>query len=246
MFGWSRPKCPVNGHAKKWIEGRLQWLANEFGLETFVRRLILPEQSYFPDAYDGSDESVSRLLGRVCDYMEVDPSLVEIELFSDPNHVWLVNERGQYLPPAAGLYDEQAGKTVIHLDGAQLAEPMMLVGTMAHELAHLRLLGEQRIERGVFDNELLTDLTVVFFGLGLFMANTPTAWESGFTAWPDSDVRKPEYMTAPMYGYALAHVAWFRDERRPAWTKHLRPDAREPFKQGLRYLLETGDSQFSP
>jgi hypothetical protein len=98
----------------------------------------------------------------------------------------------------------------------------------------------------VFDNELLTDLTVVFHGLGIFLANSHRHYASLDTYWPETKVRKPEYMTYPMFGYALAHSAWFRQERKPTWMKHLGMDARSAFKQGVRYLWETGDSQFKP
>ena len=247
MFGWFRPTCPVDPRAKEWTETRLQWLADEFGLDVFTRRaLILPLQEFFPDEYDASEKSVRDLLDRVCRYMDADPAHVQIELFTDRNDVWLVNDRGQYLPHVAGLYDERMHKTVIHLESSQLDDPMTLVGTMAHELAHLRLLGERRISDDVFDNELLTDLTVVFHGLGVFLANVPRAWESDFTNWPDTEASRPEYMTQPMFGYALAHAAWFRNEQKPEWGKHLRMDARSSFKQGLRYLSATGDSKFKP
>lgn len=245
MFGWFRPTCPVDSYAKDWIEGRLQWLAAEFGLNVFTRRaVVLPHYEFFPDKYDGSDESVRVLLDRVCGYMDADPARVDLELFTDRNQVWLVNERGHYLPREAGLYDEQADKIVIHLETSQLDDPMTLVGTMAHELAHLRLLGERRLEDDVFDHELVTDLTVVFHGMGIFLANVPRVWQSQFSTWPDSDARRPEYMTQPMFGYALAHAAWLRNERKPAWAKFLRIDARASFNQGLKYLWETGDSQF--
>jgi len=135
---------------------------------------------------------------------------------------------------------------VIHLETSQLTEPMTLVGTIAHELAHLRLLGERRIDDDVFDNELLTDLTVVFHGMGIFLANAPRAWESDFTTWPGTEANRPEYMTQAMFGYALALAAWFRNERKPPWAKHLQMDARASFKQGLRYLWKISDSEFKP
>jgi hypothetical protein len=52
--------------------------------------------------------------------------------------------------------------------------------------------------------------------------------------------------TASMLGYALAHLAWFRDERRPKWARYLRWAPRSVFKQGLRYLEETAGSSFKP
>ena len=247
MFGWFKPQCPIDPSAKDWLEGRLLWLADQFGLDVFTRRaVILPLQDFFPDEYDGSEEAACVLLNRVCRYMDADANRVELQFFSENNDLWLVNDRGQVLPRAAGWYAEDAHQTIIQLETSQLDDPMTLVGTMAHELAHLRLLGERRIPDHVFDNELLTDLTVVFHGLGIFLANVPRAWESDFTHWPGSKVRKPEYMTQPMFGYALAHAAWFRNEPKPEWAKHLRMDARASFKQGLRYLMETGDSKFAP
>jgi hypothetical protein len=113
---------------------------------------------------------------------------------------------------------------------------MTLVGTVAHELAHARLLGEGRVDPREFDNELLTDLTVVFHGLGIFLANCPRHWRSHVTTWPGTDVPKPEYMTTPMYGHALAYRCWLREESNPKWARHLAPSARSEFKQAMRFL----------
>jgi len=247
MFGWFTPKCPVDPHSKEWIEERLQWLSFEFGHDVFTRRaLILPLAEFFPDPYDASDKSVRVLLDRVCRYMDADPARVELDFFDSASAPGLVNDRGYYLPVTVGLYEEHSDKTVIHLDRRQLGDPMSLVGTMAHELAHLRLLGEQRIRNDIFDNELLTDLTVVFFGLGIFLANAERSWTPNIQHWPDTQTQRPEYMTQPMFGHAVAHAAWFRGEKKPKWASHLRLDARPSFKQGLRYLWATGDSKFRP
>jgi len=127
-----------------------------------------------------------------------------------------------------------------------LADPMSLVGTLAHELAHQRLLGEGRITSDVFDNELLTDLTVVFKGLGIFLANVPRHWDGNYTNWPGTDLRKPEYMTAPMFGYVLALLAWCRGDESPDWQKHLKFGVRGEFRQGLRFLRKTGDAKLRP
>lgn len=249
MFGWFKPSCPVDPQAKRWIEERLEWLADEFGLETFTRRaVILPLEEFFPDPYTGDEETVRVLLDRVCGYMDADPNRVELNIFDNrrAESLGLVNDAGHQIPTAAGLYDEQDHKVTIHLAESQLANPMDLVGTMAHELAHLRLLGERRIDPEIFDNELLTDLTVVFHGLGIFLANVPRSWRSQLTTWPDSDQKRSEYMTQPMFAYALAHSAWFRHDRKPHWIRALRPDARACFKQSVRYLFETRDSRFRP
>ncbi|MBL8830589.1 MAG: hypothetical protein JNM18_26685 [Planctomycetaceae bacterium] len=248
MFEWLfRPSCPCDPAAKSWVEERLEWLAGEFENSAFTgREIILPTPEYFPDAYDGSKKAVRILLDRVCDYMDVVPDLVELRLVSNASKLEFVNEAGQYLPDAAGTYQEGEKKFIIRIDKSGLGDTMGLVGTIAHELSHVRLLGESRIMGDEFDNELLTDLTVVHFGLGIFLANTPRNWESQYTQWPQTNLRKPEYMTPPMFGWALAHLAYFRREHRPEWAKYLSSAARTNFKQGLRYLLATTDTWYKP
>lgn len=247
MFGLFRPCCPCDSAAKAWIEKRLRWLSEQFEDSAFSGLpVVLPTSHFFPDHYDGSEAAVRRMLNRVCHYMEVDPDQVLLKIVSRLGKVELVNNSGQQMPGAVGTYRQVGENVKITLDVTELDRPMDLVGTMAHELAHHRLLGERRIKPSVYDNELLTDLTVVFMGLGIFLANSPRAWRGQLSKWPGTTLNKPEYMTAPMYAYALAHLAWFRNEPRPAWAKHLRWHFRPEFKQALRFLRETRDSSFQP
>ncbi len=248
MFGWFKARCPVDVAAKQWIENRLHWLSDQFGRHTFTRRaVILPTNEFFPDPMDGTEASVRNLLDQVCRYMEVDPRLVALEIFTNTNELWLVNDDGKYLPTgAAGLYEQRVGKTIIHIETSELMNLPGLVGTMAHELAHLRLIGEGRVTGHEFDNELLTDLTAVFHGFGIFLGNSPRNWDSQYSRWPGTELKRPEYMTLPMFAYALAHAAWFRGQRKPDWYPFLSFDLKPCFKQGLRYLIESEDSIFHP
>jgi hypothetical protein len=148
----------------------------------------------------------------------------------------LVNQHGHAIGSAAGTYSEGDGKFEIRISRGQLHDPMSLVGTIAHELAHVRLLGENRISREAFDNELVTDLTVVFHGLGVFLANVPRNWQSDNKRWPGNDLVRPEYMSVPMFAYAMAIRSQMRFEPSHRWIKHLHPSARGEFKQAIRFL----------
>lgn len=246
MFGWLFPSsCPVDPEAKRWVEGRLGWLRDEFGADDlYAGGMVLPTREYFPDPYDGSRKAVRVLFDRVCDYMGVEPGLIRLKfLRPSANPLFLVNDGGEAVPTeAAGLYEGE----VIRVNESETADPMSLVGTLAHELAHQRLIGEGRIDPDVYDNELLTDLTVVYKGLGVFLANVPRHWDGNHTRWPGTDLRKPEYMTGPMFGYALALMAWVRQDGNPAWARHLRSGVRAEFRQGLRFLHKTGDAALRP
>ncbi|MDY3551983.1 hypothetical protein R5W24_001063 [Gemmata sp. JC717] len=246
MFDWLFGSgCPLDPAAKEWVENRLVWLRDEFGPDDlYSGAVVLPTPAFFPDPYDGSRRAARVLFARVCDYMGVDPELLRLEFFRpSPNALFLVNDTGEALPTgAAGWY---AGDR-IRINEDELADPMSLVGTLAHELAHQRLLGEDRIGYEVFDNELLTDLTVVFKGMGIFLANVPRHWDGNYTYWPGTELRKPEYMTGPMFGYALALLAWVRGEPSPAWARYVKSGVRGELRQGLRFLNKHGTDKLRP
>src|SRR5262245_4619377 len=105
MFGWFQPKCPVGPDEKAWIEQRMGWLVQQFGLDRMRRaQVILPTQEFFPDPYDGSEETVLCMVNRVCAYMEVDPRRIALAFYSEANRPRLEDERGRPVGGTAGLY----------------------------------------------------------------------------------------------------------------------------------------------
>jgi hypothetical protein len=249
MFGWfSRASCPCYPKAKEWVEERLEWIRSEFKSTVFDGKpLVHPTDDFFPEAYDHSQDAARVLLRRVCAHMGVPYESTILRFKHDPNKLWLVNHAGQYVPHAAGTFSGGYGrKYVITVDTDELASPAALIATFAHELAHARLLGEGRIGPRTFDNEMLTDLTSLALGFGLFAANSPRNWDSQNSRWPGTSLPKPEYMTPPMFGYALAHLAWFEGEKKPGWMKYLGAASRTDFAQGVRFLFATSETKFRP
>jgi hypothetical protein len=242
MFGWfASSDCPADFAAKTWLEDQLDWLSREFPDWLHEHPVVEPTPRFFPDEYDRSPRAVRRMLDRVCRYMGVAPRRVELALFSESRRPVLVDESGDEIGGAAGTYqNHDDGRCRIRLEQGQLDRPMDLVGTIAHELSHERLIGEGRIDPDRFDNELLTDLTTTYLGFGIFLANCPRDWKSDYSTWPGTELARSEYMSLPMYGYALAMIARERREDDPAWAKHLRRDARSAFRQGQRFLAKRG------
>src|SRR5262245_36042514 len=248
MLSWLlSSSCPVPPDRKGWIEQGLNWLCREFGRERMLRRqFVLPTSEYFPDPYDKSPETVEHLFARVCGHMEVNRQRVKLQVFRDAartQHAAFgegVHER------AAGLYSrESLGWETIAIEESQLDDPMTLVGTMAHELAHVHLIGDRRLNSELPDHEPLTDLLTVLYGLGIFTANAmirESTWRgAGSSGW---SVGRQGYLTGPEYGYAFALLARERGETSPEWLNHLRLDVRSACKQGLRFLEKSNDSQF--
>lgn len=243
MF-WSTPTCPVEEEDKLWIEESMHWLLEEFGRETFREvTVVLPADEFFPDEYGGDEEDAEALVGRVCSYMKADRERLEVEFFEDNYGEF---QRGLCFMEgsserASGHYNKRRDKFLISLESSQLGDPMNLVATVAHELGHVRLLGEGRIHGGYEDHEPLTDLLTVFFGLGVFTANSAFR----FTHWRDNSyegwsAERKGYLTEEMLGYALALFALMRGERSPAWAQFLEGSVTTYFKSSLKYLEKTG------
>ncbi len=247
MFDWLfPPSCPCDPQTKAWVERRLAWLAEQFPESAFSGHpIVLPTPEFFPGTYRGDDTSVRRLFAQVCEYMVVEPDLVQLK-FEDQPFLGLTNSAGQAIGEPAGTYQSGSLRHIIKIYRSGFHDSMGLVGTMAHELAHARLIGEGRIDPDVYDHELTTDLTVVHFGLGIFLANTPRVYSSRYSRWPGSKLKMPEYMTDPMYGWAMALLALFRGEDHPPWRKYLRSGAKANLDQGVRFLKHWGHSDYMP
>lgn len=148
MFGWFQPRCPCDLAAKRWVEDRLQWLAKQFGLHILLERpILLPTSEHFPDPWDGSPKAARHMFRRVCGYMHVDPDNIELKFFNDGTKSLFPADLATGF--AVGTWSEGEDvwqKGVIRLGNSILDRPADLVGVMAHELSHQRLLGEGRID----------------------------------------------------------------------------------------------------
>jgi hypothetical protein len=236
MFGWFRPKCPLDTWEKTWTELRMRWLADSIGIERLLRaRIVLPNEEFFPDPYEGTEADAQRLFERICGFMGADASGLRLEVCEDVQ-----------LPGAVGHYDTE-GPATIRIVASQLEDPDRLVAALSHEVAHELLLGGGRLTSEVPDHEWVTDLLLAYLGLGVVAANAvmreQTHRVGNVTWWT---VSRQGYLPARVFGYALALFAWVRGEDRPEWVKWLRLDAASVLAEGLRFLQKTGDSLFHP
>jgi hypothetical protein len=238
MFDWFRraPECPVNPATREWIDSRWQWLIDQFGAERLRSGgVILPRPEFFPDPFRGTQDDARRMLDRVCAYMDVDPSTVELSFYQGRKPAY----DGEWHYGTAGLYQPEGDKSRIWVETANLHDPVAMVGTLAHELGHVHLLGHGRIEPDVEDHEPLTDLLTVYFGIGVFPANSVIRehyWDAGHVSgW---SMGRRGYLDMPAFGYAFARFARARGEDGSDWAHELRLDVRSAFKQAMRYLAE--------
>ncbi len=145
-------------------------------------------------------------------------------------------------PPApGGLYhemktEEGTPRAKVQINGTMLEEPETMIATMAHELAHVLLLGDGKIPRDLEKMEPLTDLMTVFSGFGVFNANAAFVQKRDSRGW---SVGRLGYLSVQEYAYGLAVFAWIRGERDPSWAKELSRTVRVYMQDSLRYFRES-------
>ena len=230
-MAWFAPKSPVAHDEQAWLDESFAWLVDQFGEDVARRPIVEPTRAHFPVAGFGGEAGVRAVLDLVAARMAVPAGSVELDYVAahpDGRRRWQHAYRGP-----AGHYHEEAGRAVVTVYGDQTATPTTLVATLAHELGHVRLLGERRIAEDRRDGEPLTDLLTVVFGYGIFTANAAFDFIADAAGW---ESQRLGYLTEQMYGYALARYCLLRGEHDPAWATHLDTNPRHYMRQSLRYL----------
>jgi len=253
MLGFS-PKLPISDEDRQWVDEGFRRLEKLLGRRRLLEaKVVLPTAEDFPDPYDATPAAAAMLFRRVCTYMKVDRSKLELEVFQDEaEHLrktlpyW--HDGGNH---AAGMYFHHAKDhnseaepseddcMVIAIRSTQLKDPLALVATLAHELGHVILLGGRLLDPKSADHEPLTDLLTVFLGLGIFTANCA----GRFRQYQDEtrqgwSMQRLGYLPEEVYGYALAKFAAERSEPKSEWVEHLSTNVRVYFKQSRSWLLK--------
>lgn len=250
MLGFLKPRLPLVAELQEWVDDSFVRLAELLGSELMLNaRVLRPTQEDFPDTYDGSEESLTRMLNRVAEAMLVDAGEIEVTLFSEDGDM-IRNLMPFYSGKSAGAaglyYHDPRSRPQISINETQLKNPDSLVATLAHELGHILLLRPGLVGRDERDMEPLTDLVTVFLGLGVFTANSAFQFKQ-FTGVQSQgwSTRRQGYLSEEMFGYALARFAYERGESKPEWTSYLATNIASYFRQSMRWLHATAAPQLT-
>ena len=241
MFGWlnDQSRCPVTPNVQAWLDGRVAWIAQEFGIERLRDELVLPNDDFFPDQYDGTEDDARRLFEQVCEYMKIDPSRVDLRFYKVGDRRTLAHLDD--CPDEAGFFQDRNGRAIVQVEESQFSDPHKLVAVFARKLAHVHLHGDNRLQKDADDGELVTDLLAVFLGFGVFMANAA----SGSSAILGL-IAGLGYLSDCECAYALSILAWLHCKGKPPWASLVRPNVREPMLEALRWLAEIDENTHLP
>lgn len=241
MFGLFKSSLPITEEQRLWIDESFTRLADLLGHDRMLdATVMLPTQEHFPDLYDGTERSLHLMFARVAEHMRVNPTQVNLQLFTDTNNLSrdiLPLSFGQS-SGAGGVYFHSPGaKIQIAVNESKLQDPLALVATLAHELGHVILLRPGLVDRESADMEPLNDLLTVYLGMGVFNANA--AFQ--FRQYTDNEkqgwsVQRLGYLPETMFGYALARFALERGEVKPVWATYLSTNVGAYLKQSAAWL----------
>jgi hypothetical protein len=238
------PRHHLSAEEKAWVERRLLWLKDQFGPEPLLRAPLGPRSPLWPRRWNPSYEAGAELLGKLCEFMHVDSKRLVLQYYSrSETHETGSDYAGEHHHSGpAGLYihPDSSDRLVIALEEEGLANLGVFAATISHELAHVHLLADKRIEHKQDDCEPLTDLLTVYFGAGILTANSAFQFQQWQTSshfgWSSS---RHGYLSEQLFGYALACYAWMRGESEPDWAAHLRSNIRYYFDDSAHYLATT-------
>lgn len=243
MF-FSKPKPTVTKEDKEWIENSFSWFEEQYDRD-FLKavKIIEPTKEFFDHEFTGTEEDAEYSLKKITEYMDIKGVNIELYYFSeapmefqDEGIVATQNTEGDGTKDnyALGKYSEDGpNKFEIGLELSQLKNPQSMIATLAHELSHLILLGEGRIDE---NDEELTDLNCIALGFGIFIGNSIF----NFQQWQGSShqgwqANKQGYIQEEVAAYALAFFNNYQLNQTD-WHRHLNKSMNKLYFKNLKYL----------
>ena len=173
-----RPRSIVDADAEAWLTDNFCWLLQQFGWPAEMS-LILPKPGFFISNGETGHALAVQLFEQVKNYCGM--SAWDVDLVVDNNplaesaHVYAARIASQR--HAAGTFWRSETQVQISYVPELLQRPDRFIATMAHELAHCLLTTATEAPLCTDEEmELLTDLTAIYMGFGVFLANRSFDW----------------------------------------------------------------------
>jgi hypothetical protein len=177
MFSLFGPRLPIDADELEFQLATFKWLMGQFG--PVANDLVLPTPEHFPLTGARGEAGVREVFDavRVSAGMADWPCALEAGVSDRPveaGNAHLLRHHGA--PPPCGTFRVEEGLAgrhgIITYNPAMARDPPGLAATFAHELGHYLMATAAGTPPGGWDlHELHTDLTAVYLGFGIFLAN---------------------------------------------------------------------------
>ena len=225
----------------KWLAASLQ--GNNHDLSRI--HLVQPTPQDFPVVAKSPEERANKVFGCVKGHFGLEAWPCTLVPFEEAHDVMRdilpVLLRPETSDGAVGLFEvSKEREVIIRYKPDQAKDPMSMIATMAHEMCHY-VLATIREEPpcGWSQREPLTDLAAVFFGFGIFQANSSFC----FSQWADNQyqgwsAKRQGYLSENALSLALALFCTSRDIAPDIAMRHLTTNPRHSFRCYHKELLK--------
>lgn len=238
-FGGQAPF--LDEETEAWQLETWAWLLRNMGGMEGLRRapFVMPTTAFFPSTGTQGHDRVEEVLAEVKAMaglaewptrLEVQPKRQPVRVIDSVNMI----PRGTPLP--LGTFRQHGNAAVITYDPDLVEDPIGLVATLAHEVAHYLLHsfrddppGSETME------EFATDLATCAMGFGLFGAITALRFEGGQDGWT-LGWRGQGYLHPRDWAFSLAVFTLLRDEDLTPLRSWLRDTVFDEAQAARRYL----------
>lgn len=229
-----------------WQFDVFEWLFTNFGgFERFKRQaLVTPTADFFPFNPTDDHSYATVVFETVKDYMGMDDWFCSLFPLDDENPLDKLRAGSQFYgswssaKSAAGLFELDRHGARIYYARSTLEDSVNLVATLSHELSHYLIASTVTDPPGGWNQlEPMTDLTSVFRGFGIFLANsafTTKQWgDHTGSGWSAS---QQGYLSESELAFGLAIYCSLLELEPRQVGKYLRPNPRSDFKKAMKEM----------
>ena len=236
-----RKSAFLDRDTEAWHFAAWAWLLRNLGADLGRTPLVLPTKDFFPPTKLTGHERALHAFDCVKSAMGMADWPCELVVDDGPPDAQEVGEFFTVQTPGrpAGTFSVKGQQVTIVYAAGLVKEPIHLVATFAHELAHYLLAPVEEEPPGGWDlHELATDLTVAYCGFGVFGANAAFQFDRfqdyGRQGWRS---RRSGYLSERTWALALATFLALTD-RRGAADEWLKPGLRDVVRAAEKYLAK--------
>jgi hypothetical protein len=219
---------PLSETRRQALDAGFLYLKRLFDFDIITRKpIVLLGSEGFPELIKTSGE-IHSVMKRVAAVMDINVN--EIELIVTPEtQEKEVTGNSSYV---AGYYQgkNEKGKYVITILDGGFKDIERIIATLVHEFCHIKLLGEGRMEE---NSEELTDMLTMFYGFGIYTANTSLKYSQHSKGWNYNFLG---YLRQTDWAYLFALYLLTRQETDPDWLLQLNKTITKDIERALEFF----------
>jgi hypothetical protein len=239
LFGKARF---LDADVEDWCLETWAWLMTNLGGMDELERtpLVLPTREFFPPTNSEGEVRAEYIFNLVKSLMGMADWPCALEVHDRPDArqrvglVAAVNVGAS----ANGTFRVKDGEAIVSYARDLADDPRKLIATLAHELAHYRLLSAgDHLPGGEELHELTTELTVAYSGFGVFGANHAFSFEQHQDAFSQGwSTSRSGYFSERTWAFAIALFANLKGVEVP--IDKLKASVADLAKLASRYLAK--------